>query len=113
MSDQPIALSSPKLRVIFGDAERSETWEAIEVQTTGRDMQQAEELLARNGMGKLVDVPINGTVAAAYYAMRRTGKRGGDWAQFQNEYIDIAPVEDPQDVIFPTQTEARNGRSQP
>lgn len=107
---QAIALSSPKLRVIFGDGERSDTWEAVEVQTIGRDMQDAEELLARNGLGKLVDVPINGTVAAAYYAMRRTGKRSGDWAKFQSEYLEIQTVEDV-DAVFPTPQDQKNGQS--
>jgi hypothetical protein len=97
-----IALSSPKLRVVFGNPEHdSATWEAVEVQTIGRDMQDAEELLARNNLGKLVDMPIAGSAAAAYYALRRTGKRGGDWATFQNEYIEVQAV-DGQVVADPT-----------
>ena len=106
--DSRIALSSPRMRVVFGDAERSETWEAVEVQTIGRDMQQAEELLARNGLGKLIDVPVTGSAAAAYYALRRTGKRAGDWAVFQSEYLDISVVGDV-DAADPTNQAARNG----
>jgi hypothetical protein len=101
-------LSSPKLRVIFGDPERTETWEGVEVQTIGRDMQDAEELLARNGLGKLVDVPIGGTAALAYYALRRTGRRGGDWDKFQNEYIEVQTVE-VGDAADPTKTGHGNG----
>ena len=103
------ALSSPKLRVIFGDPERSETWEDVEVQSIGKDIQDAEELLARNQLGKLVDVPISGTAAIAYYALRRTGRRNGDWAKFQNEYIEIQTV-DAGDAVDPTNPEPGNGR---
>jgi hypothetical protein len=110
--DSRIALSSPRMRIVFGDAERSETWEAIDVQTIGRDMQQAEELLARNGLGKLVDVPVSGSAAVAYYALKRTGKRAGDWAAFQSEYLDVAALDDG-DAADPTKQEARNGHAQP
>jgi hypothetical protein len=75
-------------------------------------MQQAEELLARNGLGKLVDVPITGTAAAAYYALRRTGKRAGDWATFQSEYIEITTVGDAE-LADPTNRAAGNGLSSP
>lgn len=104
-----VALSSPRLQVIFGDPEARETWEIIEVQTIGRDMQDAEELLARNGLGKLVDMPITGSAAAAYYALKRTGKRAGDWATFQAEYIDISAVEAGV-VADPSLTALANGR---
>ena len=104
-----IALSSPRLRVIFGDPEEPDTWDIIEVQTIGRDMQDAEELLARNQLGKLVDMPITGSAAAAYYALKRTGKRAGDWAKFQSEYIDIASVDDGV-VADPTRTALENGQ---
>jgi hypothetical protein len=110
--DSRIALSSPRLRVVFGDPERSETWEAIEVQTIGRDLQDAEELLARNGLGKLVDVPIAASAAAAYYALRRTGRRSGDWAKFQSEYLDISSIGDV-DVADPTQPGHANGHASP
>jgi hypothetical protein len=105
-----IALSSPRLRVIFGNAEQdSESWEAVEVQTIGRDMQDAEELLARNNLGKLVDMPIAGSAAAAYYALKRTGKRAGDWDAFQREYIEVQAV-DNQVIADPTQTAPANGQ---
>jgi hypothetical protein len=104
-----IALSSPKLRVVFGNPEHdAETWEAVEVQTIGRDMSDAEELLARNGLGKLTDLPINGAVATAYYALKRTGKRAGDWAAFQDEYIEVTPV-DGQVIADPTRTAPESG----
>jgi len=96
-----IALSSPRLMVVFGDVDKPDAWESIEVQTIGRDMMQAEELLARNGLGKMADVPIAGSAAAAYYALKRTGKRPGDWNAFQNEYLDIQAVEDAH-VVDPT-----------
>lgn len=105
------ALSSPRLRVIFGDPEEPDTWEAVEVQTIGRDMQDAEELLARNKLGKLVDMPIAGSAAAAYYALKRTGKRTNDWAQFQREYIDISAVDDGL-AVDPTHPALENGQLQ-
>lgn len=105
-----IALSSPRLRVIFGNPEHdADTWEAVEVQTIGRDMQDAEELLARNNLGKLVDMPITGSACAAYYALRRTGRRSGDWATFQNEYIEVQPV-DGQVIVDPMKTAPENGQ---
>ena len=105
-----IALSSPRLRVIFGNPEHdADTWESVEVQTIGKDMQEAEELLARNGLGKLTDMPITGSACAAYYALRRTGKRAGDWATFQREYIEVQPV-DGQVIADPTKTAPENTR---
>lgn len=105
-----IALSSPRLRVIFGNAEHdSDSWEAVEVQTIGRDMQDAEEMLARNGLGRLTDMPITGSACAAYYALKRTGKRAGDWDTFQREYIEVQPV-DGQVIADPTKTAPENGR---
>jgi hypothetical protein len=96
------------MRVIFGDPDDSDTWEVIEVQTIGRDMQDAEELLARNKLGRLVDLPIAGSAAAAYYALKRTGKRAGDWEKFQSEYIDISAI-DTGLAVDPTHPARENG----
>lgn len=107
-----IALSSPRLRVVFGDVERPDDWVSVDVQTIGRDMMMAEELLARNGLGKMADVPIAGSAAAAYYALKRTGKRPGDWEAFQSEYLDIQAVDDGE-LADPTRKGRGNGLPPP
>lgn len=96
----PIKLNSPRYRVIIGDADDPDTWQALEVQAITRDLAAAETLFIRHKWGKPSEAAIKLTSVAAYYALKRTGQISGSWEEFENDYLEVG--EAGVDVISPT-----------
>lgn len=96
----PIKLSSPRYRVVLGDAENPDTWQALEVQAITPDLAAAEALFVRHKWGKPAESAIKLTSVAAYYALKRTGQIDGSWEDFAAAYLEVG--EAGVDVISPT-----------
>lgn len=90
-----ITLSTPRLTIVLGDPERPESWEQLEVQTIGRDIQAAEELLGKLKRGTFGDNPITAQTMLAYFAARRSGliPAGTTWPEFQELYLEVKQAE--------------------
>lgn len=90
----PIKLSTPRFRVVLGDADAPDTWAELIVQAIGRDLQAAETLFHRRKWGAPTSQAIKFQAAAAYYALRRTGRIEGEWEQFEGAYLEVSEADD-------------------
>jgi hypothetical protein len=98
MSQKP-HLTTYKFRVFGGDADAEPT--DIVVHGVGRDVQRAEQLFADRGWGSTQSRPMTSAAVVCYYAMLRTGYFSGTWAEFEEWYLAIEPVES--DTAVPTE----------
>jgi hypothetical protein len=102
---EQIKLNSPRYRVVLGDPDDPETWQALEVQSITRDITAAETLFATHkSWGKMMDSPIRLTALSAFYGLRRTGQIEGSWESFEQSYIEVNQAD--ADAVDPTQPEA-------
>lgn len=65
-------LQSPRLVVILGNPEDPDSWQDVEVQTIGRDMEMVETRFARDKRSPS-DYPVSFQRWIGYYALKRTG----------------------------------------
>lgn len=86
---QPVKLSTPRYRVILGDADDPATWAQLTVQAIGRDMMAAETLFHRRKWGTPSTAAIRFTAVSAYYALRRTGQIDGEWEAFDAQCLEV------------------------
>lgn len=104
----PIKLNSPRYRVVFGDPEDPDTWEALEVQSISRDIAAAETLFGTHkSWGKMLDSPIKLTAVSAFYALIRTGQISGTYDAFNERLIEVSTAGD--DAADPTPPEPEAG----
>lgn len=93
---KPIRLSSPRFRVVFGDRNDPDTWDADEVQSIGADMRLAESLFAkhRKQWGTPQDRPMHFQLVLAWYAMRNLGRYEGPLEQFETEVLELTDLDE-------------------
>jgi hypothetical protein len=95
-----ITLQSPELTLILGAAESPDDWTQSTVQTFNGDFRNAELLFATRKWGRPQDRPMQLNAAIAYYAMRRLGRFGGTWDEFESLLLDVSVGQ--VDESFPT-----------
>lgn len=95
----PIRLSTPRFRVVLGEADNPDTWQELTVQAIGRDLQAAETLFHRRKWGPASGQAIRFQAAAAFYALRRTGQVEGEWEAFEAGYLEVSDADDSDDTV--------------
>jgi hypothetical protein len=108
MSSKQIKLISQRYRIVFGDPNDPDTWTELEAQSITRDVTAAETLFGVRKWGATTDHQVKVAAVTAYYALLRNGLIEGDWASFENAYIDIQAIGS--DAVDPTD-EAREADS--
>lgn len=83
-------LTTYKFRVLSGSVE--DPAEHL-VQSIGRDIQRVEALFADRKWGETASRPMTAAAATAYFAMLRSGQFRGTWAEFEDFYLAVEPVE--------------------
>lgn len=88
-----IKLNSPRYRVVLGDVENPDTWQALEVQAITPDLTAAESLFIRHKWGKPTDSPMKLVSVSAYFALRRSGVIEGSWEAFEAGLLEVGEAE--------------------